>query len=120
EAPAAVVAADNARRLSPLDPFQYFYDSLGATALLSAGRYHEALALADRPLRRHDRHISTLRAKVTALHYLDRTAEARVVAAEILRRHPDYTVDGYLRGHPAGEYKLGRMAATALRAAGIP
>jgi TolB-like protein len=120
EAPAAVAAAEKARRLSPIDPFQYFYDSLGSTALLSAGRYQEALTLAERSLQRHDRHISTLRAKITALHYLDRTAEARAVAAEILRRHPGFTVAGYLRGHPAAEHKLGQMAANALRAAGIP
>jgi TolB-like protein len=116
----AVAAAEKARRLSPIDPFQYFYDSLSATALLSAGRYEEALGFAESSLRRHDRHISTLRAKIIALHYLDRGAEASAVATEVLRRHPGYTVAGYLRGHPAAEHKIGRMAATALRAAGIP
>jgi TolB-like protein len=120
EAVAAVSAAERARRLSPIDPFQYFYESLSSTTLLSAGRYEEALELAERSLQRHDRHISTLRAKITALHYLDRTAEARLVAAEVLRRHPGFTVTGYLRGHPAAEHEIGRRAATALRAAGIP
>jgi TolB-like protein len=117
---AAVVAADKARRLSPIDPFQYFYESLSATVLLSAGRYEEALVFADRSLQRHDRHLSTLRAKITALHHLDRNAEARAVAAEVLRRHPGFTVANYLRGHPAGERELGRMAAAALRASGVP
>ncbi|HLH87549.1 MAG TPA: hypothetical protein VKX28_03745 [Xanthobacteraceae bacterium] len=120
EAGAAVAAAEKARRLSPIDPFQYFYESLGATALLSAGRYAEALDLAERSIERHDRHVSTLRAKITALHYLDRPAEARAVAVQVLRRHPAFTVDGYLRGHPAAEHDLGRRVATALRAAGVP
>jgi class 3 adenylate cyclase/TolB-like protein len=120
EADAAVTAADTARRLSPIDPFQYYYESLSATALLSAGRFEEALAFANRSLQRHDRHVSTLRAKIIALHCLDRDDEARTVAAEILRRHPGYTVAAYLSGHPAGESALGRVAATALRAAGIP
>jgi TolB-like protein len=39
ESEAAVAAAEKARRLSPIDPFQYYYESLSATALLSAGRY---------------------------------------------------------------------------------
>jgi TolB-like protein/tetratricopeptide (TPR) repeat protein len=120
EASAAVAAAERARRLSPIDPFQYFYESISSSTLLSAGRYEEALALADRSLLRHDRHVSTLRAKITALHYLDRTAEARPVAAQVLRRQPGFTVAGYLRGHPASGHELGRRVATALRAAGIP
>lgn len=120
EPDAAVCAAEKARRLSPIDPFQYFYESLSASALLSAGRYEEALAFADSSLQRNDRHISTLRTKIAALHYLDRDAEARIVGSEVLRRHPDFTVAGYLRGHPAGEYESGRRVAMALRAADIP
>jgi TolB-like protein len=117
---AAVSAAEKARRLSPIDPFKYYYESLSATAFISAGRFAEALTYANSSLRAHDRHVSTLRAKITALHYLDRAAEARAVAVEMLRRQPSFTVDGYLREHPAGEHKLGQMAATALRAAGVP
>jgi TolB-like protein len=120
EPDAAVGATEKARRLSPIDPFQYFYESLSASALLSAGRYQEALAFADSSLQRNDRHISTLRTKIAALHYLDRDAEARIVGSEVLRRHPDFTVAGYLRGHPAGEYESGRRVAVALRAADIP
>jgi TolB-like protein len=117
---AAVAAAEKARRLSPIDPFQYYYESLSATVLLSAERYEEALAFADSSLRRHDRHSSTLRAKIVALHYLDRAADARAIAAEMLRRQPGFTVSDYLRLHPAGEHEIGRRAAAALRAAGIP
>lgn len=120
ESDAAVAAAEKARRLSPIDPFQYYYESLSATALLSAGRYKEALAFADSSLQRHDRHVSTLRAKITALHYLDRAAEARAAAAEMMRRQPGFTVAGYLRRHPAADHEIGRRAAIALRAAGIP
>jgi TolB-like protein/tetratricopeptide (TPR) repeat protein len=116
----AVAAAEKARRLSPIDPFQYYYESLSASALLSAGRYEEALAFADRSLRSNDRHISTMRAKITALHCLDRIAEARIVGAELLRRQPGFTVEGYLRDHPAGVHEGGRRVAAALRAAGIP
>jgi tetratricopeptide (TPR) repeat protein len=120
EADAAVAAAEKARRLSPIDPFQYYYESLSATALVTAGRYGEALVFADCSLARHDRHSSTLRTKLTALHHLGRDAEARAVGREILRRQPGFTIDNYLREHPAGDHKIGRRVAAALRAAGIP
>jgi TolB-like protein len=120
EAAAAVVAAEKARRLSPIDPFQYYYESLSATALVAAGRYEEGLAFSERSLSRHDRHTSTLRTKITALHYLGRAHEASEVAREILRRQPGFTVAGYLRDHPAGDHDVGRRVGAALRAAGIP
>jgi TolB-like protein/Flp pilus assembly protein TadD len=85
EPDAAVAAAEKARRLSPIDPFQYYYESLSASALAAAGRYEEALAFADSSLLRHDRHTSTLRTKITALHHLGRAKEASAVAEEVLR-----------------------------------
>lgn len=120
EPSAAVMAAEKARRLSPIDPFKYYYESLSATALFAAGRYAEALELADRSLQRHDRHTSTLRAKAASLHCLGRAQEAKAAAREILRRQPDFTVAGYLRDHPAGDHEFGRRVAAALTGAGIP
>ncbi|WP_315766898.1 MULTISPECIES: hypothetical protein [unclassified Bradyrhizobium] len=120
EPASAVAAAEKARQLSPIDPFRYYYDSLSATALFAAGRYAEALELADRSLQRHDRHISTLRAKAASLHCLGRAQEANAAAREILRRQPDFTVAGYLREHPAGDHEFGRRVAAALTGAGIP
>jgi len=120
ESATAVAAAEKARRLSPIDPFQYYYESLSATALLAGGQYTEALDFAECSLLRHDRHTSTLRAKITALHHLGRAQEASAAGLEILRRQPGFTVAGYLRDHPAGDHELGRRVATALRAAGIP
>src|SRR2546428_414892 len=41
----AIEGTRRALRLSPLDPLRYFYDSLAATAALSAGDYARRLAL---------------------------------------------------------------------------
>lgn len=120
EPAAAVAAAEKARRLSPIDPFQYYYESLSATTLLAAGRYEEALRFADQSLRRHDRHLSTLRTKITALHFLGCAEDASIAGRELLRRQPDFTVVGYLRNHPSGNNESGRRVAVALSAAGIP
>jgi TolB-like protein/tetratricopeptide (TPR) repeat protein len=116
----AIIHVTRARKLSPLDPFGYFFDSLEASAQLSAGNYEAALSRAESSLDGNRRHISTLRAKITALYFLDRTQEARAAARELLRRQPSATVRAYRENHPACEYQLGKAVAQALEAAGIP
>jgi tetratricopeptide (TPR) repeat protein len=116
----AVAAAEKARRLSPIDPFQYFYESLSATVLMSAGRYEEALIFADSSLQRSEWHISTWRTKIVALHYLERHAEAQDAARQLLARQPDFNIAAYRHNHPAADYKFGRRVVEALSAAGIP
>lgn len=119
EGGAAIQAVDKARRLSPIDPFRYFYESLSATAYLSAGSYQKALELAESSLLLNDRHVSTLRAKIVALHNLDRGDELRAAGLQLRRNMPDFTIDGYLRSHPASGSKFGRKAAAAFKAAGL-
>jgi class 3 adenylate cyclase/TolB-like protein len=116
----AVDATSRARKLSPLDPFGYFYDTLNATAHLAHGDYRQSLELANRSLAVNDRHISTLRTKIVALHYLGRGEEAERAAQELLARQPAFTVAAYRQNHPAAKYEFGKRAAAALSAAGIP
>lgn len=116
----AVARTEKALRLSPVDPFGYFYDSLAALSYLSAGDWAQALVLADRSISKNDRHLSTLRARICALHFLDRYEEARAVAADLLRRQPDFNVASYRRSHPAANYKIGQNLTAAFTAAGIP
>jgi TolB-like protein len=115
----AVELVDQARKRTPIDPFRYFYESLSATAYLSAGRYQEALNFADTSLALNDRHLSTLRAKIIALHNLDRGDELRQAGQQLMRAAPGFTVENYLSEHPAAGSKFGAMAAAALRAANI-
>ncbi|WP_170157888.1 hypothetical protein [Litoreibacter meonggei] len=115
----AIAAAEQARNLSPIDPFGYYYDSLSSTAYLAAANYGRALELADRSLAFNDRHLSTLRAKITALHFLDRGEEARVAAGELLRRAPAFNLDTYKNAHPVAKAALGQKVIAALEAAGI-
>ena len=115
----AVRQTEKACQLSPLDPFRYFYESLSASAYLAQGEYKKALQLAESSLLLNDRHTSTLRAKMVALHNLDRGDELRAAGRQLLLLAPDTTADGYLRNHPAADYEFGRRGAAALRAAGI-
>lgn len=115
----AVRRVETAMRRSPLDPLGYFYDSLASAAHIAAEDYASALHLAERSLQKNDRHLSTLRAKIVALHHLDRTAEARLVAADLLLRQPDFSLAAYRDSHPAADRKLGRNVMVAFAAAGI-
>lgn len=119
EGAAAVRATDTARRLSPIDPFGYYYDSLAATAHLAAGQFERALDCAERSLSSNDRHISTLRTKIAAQHCLGDWLGARTTAQDLMSRFPDFRLDDYRRTHPSAEQKTGKLVIEALRAAGI-
>jgi TolB-like protein/tetratricopeptide (TPR) repeat protein len=116
----AIMRVEKAMRLSPLDPFGYLYDSLASTAYLAAEDFGRTLELADRSLVKNDRHLSSLRVKICALHHLGRGAEARAAGATLMRLQPDFTVAAYRSSHPAADFKIGRNVLTALEAAGIP
>lgn len=116
---AAVRGIETARTLSPIDPFGYFYDSLASSAYVAAEDYAKALEFADRSLTMNDRHLSTLRVRTTALHFLGRTDEARVTAQELLRRQPDFSLEFYRRTHPSANHQVGQRVIEALTAAGV-
>jgi tetratricopeptide (TPR) repeat protein len=116
----AIRHTKRALKLSPLDPLKYYFDSLAATAALSAGQYQRALQLAERSLRLNRTHTSTLRAMITALWNLGRTAEAQAVASDLLRIDPDFKVQTFMERSPTAPYALGKTVASALEGAGIP
>lgn len=115
----AVSSNMQARKLSPIDPFSYYYDSLASTAYIAADDFENALAFAERSLTANDRHLSTHRAKITALHFLDRHEEACAAAQDLLAIWPSYNLQHYERSHPVSKQKLGRRAISAMAASGI-
>ena len=116
----AVTAARRAIRLSPLDPRRSYYDSLAATAHLSAGDFAHAIELAKRSLRVDKLHLSTLRALAIAQFLSGQVDDARQTVATLLKRDPTFTVSKYLTVHPAAEFKTGQLWAEALGNAGLP
>jgi adenylate cyclase len=116
----AVADTQRALKLSPLDPHRYFYDSLAATAQLTAGCYDRALELARRSLRANRSHTSTLRVMTVAQWQLGLHDDARSTARELLELEPGLTVSGYLRRAPSASFKIGRMIADVLGSAGVP
>ena len=116
---AAVAATMKARELSPIDPFGYYYDSLASTAHLASGEFSKALEFANKSLARNDRHTSTHRAKITALHNLDRTDDAILAAVEMRKVAPSFSLARYRENHPVAQHRLGHLVIDALGAAGI-
>jgi class 3 adenylate cyclase/TolB-like protein len=120
EGRAAIDSAAHALRLSPLDPLKYFYDSLAATAALSAGDYERAIEHARSSLRANRTHTSTLRALAIAQVQSGHPDEARDTVRELLRLEPTLTVRAYLERSPSSAFETGRIWSGALRAAGLP
>ena len=117
---AAIESCANAKRLSPLDPQQYFFDTIDATAHLSLGDYETALDLANRSFAENPRHLSTSRVRMMALQGLGRGEEARDVAQKLLRIQPNFSVENYLANHPSGNFRTGQEWARLMREAGVP
>jgi class 3 adenylate cyclase/tetratricopeptide (TPR) repeat protein len=120
EGASAVQCTGQALKLSPLDPHRYYYDSLAATAHLTAGQDDQALALAQRSLRANRSHTSTLRVQAVAQWRLGHRQEARQSVRRLLELEPDLTIARYLKRTPAAPYKIGKEIARVLGEAGVP
>lgn len=120
EGQAALAAAHEARRLSPLDPLRYYYDSLASTAALAAGDDALAMAWAHRSLRANPLHSPTLRALAIAQAQSGLLDEARASVLQLRQLDPELTVQSYLARSPAGSNEVRRRYADALSRAGLP
>lgn len=116
----AMAGAERALKLSPLDPVRYFYDSLAATAALSACDYERARELAKRSLKANRSHTSTLRALTIAELQLGNLDEAQKAARTLLELEPGFTVRRFLERSPSSRYATGPLWAKSLELAGIP
>lgn len=116
----AVQHTERALKLSPLDPHRYFYDSLAATAALSAGQYQRSIDLATASLRANRTHTSTFRALAISQWQLGLFDEARRTVTELLRLEPGLTITRYREHHPSGGYETGKIWSSALLEAGVP
>lgn len=120
EGAAAVDATRRAMELSPLDPLRYYYESLGATAELSAHQYVNAERLARSSLVLNRMHLSTWRALTISLVCQERMDEARQALGKVLELDPELTVEKYLARMPNAELETGRHWACCLAMAGLP
>lgn len=117
---AAAQAADEALRLSPLDPLKYYFDSLAGAAMLGARRYDRAIELSLRSLRSNRSHLSTFRVLAMAQALSGDVAAARKTIDELLAKDPQFTVDSFLRTSPWRMSADAAQLCDALAEAGVP
>ena len=117
---AAMEATSRAMELSPLDPQRYYFESLAATAALSAHRYGDAERLARSSLTLNRMHTSTWRVLSIALVCQERMKEARAALGKLRELEPELTVERYLGRIPNAELETGRHWARCLTLAGLP
>lgn len=115
----ALEASERALRLSPLDPLRYFYDSLAASAAVTAGKYDRAIELAKRSLKANRSHTSTYRALAIAQSLSNRMDDARDTVKRLLQLEPSFTVTEFLARTPA-RGAMASMVADALLRADLP
>jgi len=120
EPQAAVQGTRRALALSPLDPLRYFYETLAATAELSAGHWDEVIALASQSLRGNRSHTSTWRSLAIAQVESGRLDAARATVSELMKLDPQFTIERYRRWTPSIDFETGRRWADALARAGVP
>ena len=116
----AIAHFQHTMRLSPIDPgTSGFIASIGAAHLI-AGRYHQAIAAADRSIQEAPELVFNYLTKVCALGRLGRTAEAKLAARRLLELSPEFSVSRYESISPVKDSEYRRVNATIFRAAGIP
>jgi TolB-like protein len=118
---AAIEAIERARRLSPFDPYTFFYAFTIASAHFSARRFKQAAEWADRALHDQPRLASAMRLKVAALAYLGDLDEARAQLGRLLAIDPKVSIAGYraYAGHFLAPEIL-ELQVTGMRLAGMP
>ncbi len=109
-----------ARKLTPLGPQRYYFDSLAASVSLAARDYDRAIELADLSLLENDSYPATLRTKAIALQMSGRSQEARDVVESLMKVTPDFSLSRYMQEHAAAFTPSGQDWASALREAGVP
>ena len=117
---AAVAATRRAMELSPLDPQRYYFESLSATAELSAHQYANAERLARSSLVLNRMHLSTWRALTISLVSQGRMDEAREALGKVRELDPELTVEKYIARLPNGQLETGQHWARCLAMAGLP
>lgn len=120
EGDAALASIEKAVSLSPLDPSRHFYQSILASAALTAGDWARAVEAAHVSLRLNRDHVSTHRVLAIAQVMLGRVDEASQTVRRILQLEPQLTVASFVARSPGARSGLAKTFGKALQAAGLP
>jgi len=117
---AAIEALERARRLSPFDPYSFFYASNIAAAHFAARRFEQTIEWADRALHDQPRLVPAMRIKVAALAHLGRLDAARAELSRVLAIDPKLTIARFREYAHWAASEILELLVTGLRLAGLP
>ncbi|MCG8593734.1 MAG: winged helix-turn-helix domain-containing protein [Kiloniellales bacterium] len=109
-----------AQRISPFDPMRYAVIAVQASNAGLIGNHEEAADLMDRAAQQPNAHYHIDGLAACKTEIVGRTERARVHAANLLRKRPDYTIADHLRAfyYPDPDYVT--LVRGALQRLGIP
>ena len=117
---AAIEAVERARRLSPFDPYGFFYAATIALAHFAARRFEQAIEWADRALHDQPRHVPAMRVKVAALAHLGHLDAAHAELSRLLAIDRELTIAGFREYLHYAAPEVLELLVTGLRLAGLP
>ena len=113
----AILFAKRAIRLNPLPPPTYF-PVLGH-AYRCAGQFEEAVSAYKKALQRSPDSFFAQVGLTAVYSQMGQEKDARAEAAEVLRLHPKFSVDNYLKEGPYKDERQTENLMNALRKAGL-
>ncbi len=114
-----VAQAEQALRLSPLDPFAYFFENAVAQSLAIGGDHAGAVAWGRRAFAGNPGFVSNLRTLIVACVGYGDLEAARLLAARLLAVDPGFNLTHFASRTPLSGRVLADFVAR-LRAAGLP
>jgi TolB-like protein len=116
----ALARLENAGRLSPCDPLNFYSWSAAGLAECLAGRYDRAIAWLEKSLRQNPRFVASHRTLTTCLWHAGRRAEAKEAARNLLALDRNFRISTFASRYPLRRRGDMRRYAAGLRAAGLP
>ncbi|GAC1343446.1 MAG: winged helix-turn-helix domain-containing tetratricopeptide repeat protein [Acetobacteraceae bacterium] len=120
ESALAVERGERALRLSPLDWFGFQFSSTLCLAHYTSGSFAEAARWGTASIAENPRYLSNLRYTIASLVALGETAQARLLARDVLRLEPDLRVSSIVARHPYRDLARREAYGRRLVEAGLP
>jgi class 3 adenylate cyclase/TolB-like protein len=114
----SVTQAENALRLSPLDPQKYYFEMMLASCHLSTSDLGQAIHYSRSSLNKNRYHLPNLRILLTAQFESGQTSNARETFALLRSHQPDLTLSQYLSSGSLSP--LRQRTARVLESLGLP